>query len=92
MELAITDVVLLEGTPIQPVVARFGSFSVKIRGGRVGRNPRSGVTIHVPEKKVLAFRQSYGIRKRLNSLAPLAESSKHTGPSRRSSHINRRFK
>jgi integration host factor subunit beta len=62
----------------------FGSFSVKMRGGRVGRNPRSGATIHEPAK-ILAFRQSHGIRKRLNPVAPLAESSEHTGRSRHSS-------
>jgi integration host factor subunit beta len=30
----------------------FGSFSVTKRKGRVGRNPRTGATVQVPEKKI----------------------------------------
>ena len=48
---------------------RFGSFSVKVREGRVGRNPKTGATIHLPERKLPAFRQSIELRKRLNSVA-----------------------
>ena len=48
---------------------RFGSFSVKVREGRVGRNPKTGATIHLPERKLPAFRQSIELRKRLNSIA-----------------------
>jgi integration host factor subunit beta len=44
----------------------FGSFSVKVREGRVGRNPKTGATVHVPEKKIPYFRQGQPIRKRLN--------------------------
>jgi integration host factor subunit beta len=35
----------------------FGSFSAKIRGGRIGRNPKTGATVQVPEKKIPYFRQ-----------------------------------
>ena len=48
---------------------RFGSFFVKVREGRVGRNPKTGATIHLPERKLPAFRQSIELRKRLNSVA-----------------------
>jgi integration host factor subunit beta len=34
----------------------FGSFSVTHRRPRVGRNPRSGETVFVPEKKVAHFK------------------------------------
>jgi integration host factor subunit beta len=44
----------------------FGSFSVKVREGRIGRNPRTGVKVHVPNKKIPYFRQTHKIRKRLN--------------------------
>jgi integration host factor subunit beta len=37
----------------------FGSFSVKVREGRVGRNPKTGAAVHVPEKKIPVFRQGY---------------------------------
>jgi len=53
----------------------FGTFAVKLREGRVGRNPKTGATVHVPEKKIPLFRQGNEIRKRLNSVAPIAQKS-----------------
>ena len=32
----------------------FGSFSVKVREGRVGRNAKTGTTVHVPERRCLS--------------------------------------
>jgi integration host factor subunit beta len=34
----------------------FGSFRVRRRGGRQGRNPQSGATVNVPPKKVPYFK------------------------------------
>ena len=34
----------------------FGVFKVKTRRGRVGRNPRPGQEVQVPEKKVVVFK------------------------------------
>lgn len=34
----------------------FGVFKVKSRRGRVGRNPRTGEEVQVPEKKVVVFK------------------------------------
>lgn len=34
----------------------FGVFKVKSRKGRTGRNPRTGVTVPVPPKKVATFK------------------------------------
>ena len=34
----------------------FGIFKVKSRKGRMGRNPRTGESIPVPEKKVVTFK------------------------------------
>ena len=34
----------------------FGVFKVKNRRGRVGRNPRTGQEVQVPEKKVVVFK------------------------------------
>jgi len=34
----------------------FGVFKVKNRRGRVGRNPRTGEEVQVPEKKVVVFK------------------------------------
>ena len=34
----------------------FGVFKVKTRRGRIGRNPRTGDEVTVPEKKVVVFK------------------------------------
>jgi len=44
----------------------FGSFSVKQRPPRIGRNPRSGVPVPVSEKRQPCFRGSKLMRERLN--------------------------
>jgi integration host factor subunit beta len=60
----------------------FGAFSVKDRAGRIGRNPRSGVKVEVPEKSVPVLRPSKEIGRRLNHVAPIPKPSERT--SRRS--------
>lgn len=34
----------------------FGIFKVKSRKGRVGRNPRTGESVTIPDKKVVSFK------------------------------------
>ncbi|MBD3380420.1 MAG: integration host factor subunit beta [Candidatus Omnitrophica bacterium] len=34
----------------------FGIFKVKVRKGRVGRNPRTGESVNIPDKKVVSFK------------------------------------
>lgn len=45
----------------------FGAFSVKNRPPRNGRNPRTGVTVHVDEKWVPFFKTGKELRERLNA-------------------------
>ena len=47
----------------------FGAFSVKKRDARVGRNPRTGETVHVEEKHVPFFKTGKLLRDRLNGKA-----------------------
>ena len=44
----------------------FGAFSVKTRGARVGRNPRTGEAVDVEEKRVPFFKAGKDMRDRLN--------------------------
>lgn len=44
----------------------FGAFSVKKRPARIGRNPRTGETVHVEEKYVPYFKTGKDLRERLN--------------------------
>jgi len=44
----------------------FGSFSVKERGSRVGRNPRSGEVVNVAAKRLPYFKTGKQLREKLN--------------------------
>lgn len=45
----------------------FGAFSVKQRGARVGRNPRTGDAVDVSEKFIPYFKTGKQLRDKLNS-------------------------
>ncbi|NKB53508.1 MAG: integration host factor subunit beta [Rhizobiaceae bacterium] len=45
----------------------FGAFSVKNRGARIGRNPRTGERVEVEEKWVPFFKTGKDLRDRLNA-------------------------
>lgn len=45
----------------------FGSFGVKTRTGRVGRNPKTGEPVQVPEKKVPCFKPGKELRERVDA-------------------------
>ncbi len=45
----------------------FGAFSVKKRDARMGRNPRTGEAVPVPEKAVPFFKAGKELRERMNS-------------------------
>ncbi|MEM7179162.1 MAG: integration host factor subunit beta [Pseudomonadota bacterium] len=44
----------------------FGAFSVKRRDARMGRNPRTGDAVPVPEKSVPFFKAGKELRERMN--------------------------
>ncbi len=43
----------------------FGIFKVKTRKPRIGRNPKTGVTVPIPEKKVVSFKSGMVMRKKV---------------------------
>ena len=45
----------------------FGAFSVKRRGARVGRNPRTGEAVQVSAKYIPYFKSGKQLREKLNS-------------------------
>ena len=45
----------------------FGAFSVKERAARTARNPRTGVTVSVSDKRVPFFKSGKELRERLNT-------------------------
>jgi integration host factor subunit beta len=55
---------LLRGDRVE--LRGFGAFSVKRREARLGRNPRTGDTVHVGEKHIPFFKIGKQLRERLN--------------------------
>jgi integration host factor subunit beta len=48
-----------------------GTFSLRARGARQGRNPKTGAAVPIAEKKTVAFKPGKGMQARLNpSQAP----------------------
>ncbi|HWL81580.1 MAG TPA: integration host factor subunit alpha [Roseomonas sp.] len=55
---------LESGRPVK--ISAFGTFSVRQKGMRVGRNPKTGVEVPIMPRKVLTFRPSQVLKARLN--------------------------
>lgn len=43
----------------------FGVFKVKSRKSRVGRNPKTGVTVPIPEKRIVSFKSGMVMKKKV---------------------------
>lgn len=48
-------------------ISSFGSFSVRSKGQRIGRNPKTGEEVPILPRKVLVFRPSHVLKNRINS-------------------------
>ncbi len=47
-------------------ISSFGSFSIREKGERIGRNPKTGVEVPISPRKVLTFRASHVLKERIN--------------------------
>lgn len=47
-------------------LSSFGTFAVRQKGTRMGRNPRTGEEVPILPRKVLIFRASHVLRDRIN--------------------------
>jgi integration host factor subunit alpha len=47
-------------------ISSFGSFSVRQKGQRVGRNPKTGEEVPIQPRRVLVFRASNVLKSRIN--------------------------
>ena len=48
-------------------IREFASFRTRVRRGRSGRNPKSGKKVEVPPKRIVYFKTSKELRRRINS-------------------------
>lgn len=55
---------LVDGDNVK--ISSFGSFTVKEKGERIGRNPKTGVEVPISPRKVLTFRASHVLKERIN--------------------------
>lgn len=47
-------------------ISSFGSFSVRQKGERIGRNPKTGEEVPILPRRVLVFRPSHVLKNRIN--------------------------
>jgi len=48
-------------------ISSFGSFAVRQKGGRIGRNPKTGEEVPIAPRRVLVFRPSHVLKEQVNS-------------------------
>ncbi|HEX3864136.1 MAG TPA: integration host factor subunit alpha [Stellaceae bacterium] len=48
-------------------ISSFGSFAVRRKGRRVGRNPKTGEEVPISPRRVLVFRASHALKDQINT-------------------------
>ena len=51
-------------------ISGFGTFSVRQKGRRIGRNPKTGVEVPILPRRVLVFRPSQVLKAHVNHTTP----------------------
>ena len=54
-------------------ISSFGTFALRMKGERTGRNPRTGEEVAIPPRRVVAFRASQVLKQRVNASRAAAE-------------------
>lgn len=54
-------------------ISGFGTFSVRQKGRRIGRNPKTGEEVPILPRRVLVFRPSHVLKSRINGETPGAD-------------------
>ena len=57
-------------------ISSFGSFSVRQKGQRIGRNPKTGEEVPILPRRVLVFRASHVLKNRINQVLAEAEGAR----------------
>ncbi|MEQ8166558.1 MAG: integration host factor subunit alpha [Alphaproteobacteria bacterium] len=55
---------LIKGSSVK--ISSFGSFAVRQKGRRIGRNPKTGEEVPILPRRVLVFRPSHVLKERIN--------------------------
>ncbi len=57
---------LKEGESVK--ISGFGTFNVKQKGSRIGRNPKTGEPIEIKPRRVISFKISTQLKKRVEKI------------------------
>ena len=60
-------------------ISSFGSFSVRMKGQRIGRNPKTGEEVPILPRKVLVFRASHVLKDQINGPPPVEAANSAIG-------------
>ena len=52
-------------------LSSFGSFLIRHKNGRIGRNPKTGEEVPIEPRRVLSFRASHVLKDKINKMAGL---------------------
>ena len=58
---------LIRGEDVK--LSSFGSFLVRHKNGRMGRNPKTGEEVPIDPRRVLSFRASHVLKEKINKTA-----------------------
>ena len=67
---------LVDGDNVK--LSSFGSFAVREKGERIGRNPKTGVEVPIKPRKVLVFRASHVLKDKINKATEAAQATTDT--------------
>ena len=70
---------LVKGESVK--ISSFGSFSVRQKGQRIGRNPKTGEEVPILPRRVLVFRASHVLKNRINDAKTRDAGAKSSGAS-----------
>ena len=71
------SVALCKGEGVK--LSSFGSFDIRSKGQRMGRNPKTGKEVPITPRRVLVFRASNIMKDRINSSMTRASARKPNG-------------
>ena len=66
LDMVVNEIVkeLSDGNEVK--LSRFGTFSLRDKNARVGRNPKTGVSATISPRRVISFKASQTLRNRIN--------------------------
>ena len=67
VELILSEISVSLAAGDQVKLSSFGSFGIRAKGERVGRNPKTGKEVPITPRRVLVFRPSNVMKERINA-------------------------